>query len=250
MKVSQINDHEIDKSRKTIDITSEIVEEAYIMLSSNLLLSEGLREKFNQLNKSYDQRGVKFTDLDENMFNNVDMAMENDQMLLNISRDDSVPDDFKDLPAAYGTLKRYKPDDDHHCGQPLKKRALNTVFDAEPTNLNSTQVIETHDGIREIDATFSLRPNKPIVKPSESLAPRHGGLKESNPNIRKAFAAPRPVIKPITKVKSTLIGLNREKENKRTPVRRSPRRNSPTGALKGNYSILSIIFINVCLFII
>lgn len=235
-KVLQFHTQETDRSRRTIELTGEILQDAYLALSSNLLLTDAMRDKLNQLYKSHDQRGVKFTDADDNLQSEFDLTTSTEQNQNEYVLDhDPLVHTMTDSSSTFNLKRGRSSGDVRNDNQPTtKKRAVRSIFETQNGNLNSTQVLETHDDLNTLDcnmdATFAIKPKKPALKSTEPLRP----LKESNPNIHKDFVVPRPVTKPMTKIKSTLIGLHREKENKRTPskVRRSPRRNSPSNALK------------------
>lgn len=218
MKVLQIYNQENEKSRKIIELSQEILQEAYFVLNGNMLIPETMRDKFSQLYKIHDQRGVKFTESDEifeisEHANQTDFLFD-DQFMAKYEPSDSM--------ALSNKRMRENGDDD---AVPTKKRVVRSIFDGQ--NLDSTHVLETHDDLNlddgNMNATFAIKPkpNKITVK---GVAPIRV-LKENNPNVHKGFVAPKPLTKPMTKVKSTLIAPPREKENKRTPlkIRRSPR---------------------------
>lgn len=215
MKVLQIYTQENEKSRRIIELSHEILQEAYFVLNGNMLLTEATRDKFSQLYKIHDQRGVKFTESDE-IFEISEHTNPTDFLFdEHLMTKDEPAEDF----AVSNKRIRENGDDD---SVPTKKRVVRSIFDG---NLDSTQVLERHDDLNSDDgmnATFAIKPttNKTTIK---GIAPIRV-LKESNPNVHKGFVAPKAITKPITKVKSTLI-TGREKENKRTPlkIRRSPR---------------------------
>lgn len=223
MKVLQIYNQENEKSRKIIELSNEILQETYFVLNGNMLITDAMREKFNQLYKVHDQRGVKFTESDEvfeiseNLYQ-TDFPFDTDHLM--------VKDEFGLEDGLIGATKRQRDTGDDTDVVPTKKRVVRSIFDGQ--NLDATQVLATHDDPNNDDsnmnATFAIKPtlNKcPIKGTTPSRA-----LKESNPNVHKGFAVPKQITKPVvTKFKSTLIAP--QKENKRTPthskIRRSPR---------------------------
>lgn len=220
MKVLQIYNQENEKSRKIIELSNEILQEAYFVLNGNMLITETMREKFNQLYKTHDQRGVKFTESDEifeiaEQSHQTDFLFDADHLMV---KDEITSDN------TLNTNKRFRDNGDDLDVVPTKKRVVRSIFDAQ--NLDSTQVLETHHDLipddGNMNATFAIKPtiNQFPVKGQTSSS---RALKESNPNVHKGFAVPKPIAKPMTKVKSTLIA--QQKENKRTPlkIRRSPR---------------------------
>lgn len=244
-KINQIYSQEIEKSRNTIELSNEILQDAYTVLNAHLLVTDNMRNKLNNIYKSYDQRSIKFTDADGNEHKDFDSAPNHNRSEYNLDTLDSFNkrdsiDDIDKMSKMMATLKRGRPSNEEHIdSNPTKKRAVRSIFDTQNVVLNATQVLETHDDLKTIEnninATFAIKPKKSALKSTNATVARP--LKESNPNVHKDFVVPRPIIKPVTKVKSTLVSIRREKENKGTPskVRRSPRRNSPTNALKGKH---------------
>lgn len=225
MKVLQIYNQENEKSRKIIELSNEILQETYFVLNGNMLLTETMRDKFSQLYKTHDQRGVKFTEADEvfeisEHHNQADFLFDADHSM---TKDDLGTAEINMWPAKRA---RDSNDDDE---VPTKKRVVRSIFEAP--ELNSTQVLEIHDDPKlddgNINTTFAIKTNvNKLDTKGELTATR--ALKESNPNVHKAFVVPKAVTKPITKVRSTFVVPHREKENKRTPlkIRRSPRSGS------------------------
>lgn len=218
IKVLQIYNQENEKSRKIIELSNEILQDTYCVLNGNMLLSDAMREKFNQLYKTQDQRGIKFTDSDT-VFEVSEYPQQTDFLF---DADHLMVKDETDSDNVLNTNKRLRDSGDDSEAVPTKKRVVRSIFDGQ--NLNATQVLETHDDLNRDDgmnATFAIKPaadKLPIKGTSSSRA-----LKESNPNVHKGFAVPKPYAKPITKFKTTLVAP--QKENKRTPsqIRRSPR---------------------------
>lgn len=187
-----------------------------------------MREKFRQVYKVHDQRGVKFTESDEvfeiaENTNQIDYLFDADLL--------SKDDDNDDLSVHANKRNRESGDDIEVI--PTKKRVVRSIFDGQ--NLDATQVLEKHDDLNfddgNMNATFAIKPKASVNGVNGVKGTQVRVLKESNPNVHKGFAAPKTTTKPITKVKSTLIVPM--KENKRTPlsIRRSPRR-SPRSASK------------------
>lgn len=221
IKVLQFYNQENEKSRKIIEMSNEILQESYFVLNGNMLLTETMRDKFSQLYKLHDQRGVKFTETDEifeiSEHHNADWLF--DMMVVG-----------NDADVRGSATKRHRENGDDMDGAlPTKKRVVRSIFDGP--NMNTTHVLNTNVdanvGNENMNATFAIKPtaNKPITKSR--------ALKENNPNVHKGFAVPKPTSKSgtvgTTKVKSALLPSQREKENKRTPlkaIRRSPRSNS------------------------
>lgn len=246
-KINQIYSQEMEKSRNTIELSNEILQDAYTVLNAHLLVTDNMRSKLNNIYKSYDQRSIKFTDADDNEHKDFDSAPNHNRSEYNLDtlasfhERDSI-DDINNMSKVMAPLKRGRSsNEEHNESNPMKKRAVRSIFETQNGVLNATQVLDTHDHLTtnesSMDSTFAIKPQKSALKSSNATVTRP--LKESNPNVHKDFVVPRPVIKPVTKVKSTLVGIRREKENKRTPskVRRSPRRNSPTNALKCKHQI-------------
>lgn len=224
LKVLQIYNQENEKSKKIIELSQSILQEAYFVLNGNMLITDAMREKFNQLYKIQDQRGVKFTESDEifeisEQPNQQDFLFDADHMMM--AKDD-------DETGMYPNKRARDQCGDDTDMIPTKKRVVRAIFDSQ--NLDTTQVLGTNDDLNlddgNMNATFAIKPKTNSVSIKGGAAVR--ALKENNPNVHKAFVAPKPITKPITKVKSTLITTQREKENKRTPlkIRRSPRSTS------------------------
>lgn len=216
LKVLQMYNQENEKSRKIIELSHDILHEAYLVMSGNMLITDSMREKFNQLYKIHDQRGVKFTESDE-VFEiaehpiQIDYLFETDHMM---ARDD----DEQGVSSNKRTRDQYGDDTDMI---PTKKRVVRSIFDGQ--NLDKTHTLhELNSDDGNINETFAIKP-KVNTGLTKCVAPIRA-LKESNPNVHKTFIVPKPITKSITKVKSTM-GVQREKENKRTPlkIRRSPR---------------------------
>lgn len=240
MKVLQIYNQEIDKLRKTTILTGAIAQETYLLLEANLLLTDDVRDKFCQLYKTHDQRGVKFADSDENAHNDSDVSVvqhpndfvleHDDQLTIYMSNENN---ELKNVDLSNGIYtKRARDPHDNNEIQPIKKQkgvVRSIISEANDAGLNSTQVLAVHD-YEGLDSTFSVKPLKnPALQP----------LKETNANVHKDFVVPRPITKPIYKVKTTLTSLQREKENKRTPskIRKSPRRSPANAVIKSKFKI-------------
>lgn len=210
MKVLQMYNQENEKSRKIIELSHDILHEAYLVMSGNMLITDSMREKFNQLYKIHDQRGVKFTESDE-VFEIADQPIQIDY-LFDTDHMMARDDDETGVHSNKRTRDQYGDDTDMI---PTKKRVVRSIFDGQ--NLDKTHTLNLDDG--SMNATFAIKP-----KVNTKCAAPDRALKESNPNVHKGFMVPKPITKSITKVKSTM-GVQREKENKRTPqkIRRSPR---------------------------
>lgn len=259
-KINQIYSQEIEKSRNTIELSNEILQDAYTVLNAHLLVTDNMRSKLNNIYKSYDLRCIKFTDADDNEHKEFDPASNHNRSEYNLDtlasfhKRDSI-DDIDKMSKMMATFKRGRPsNEEYNDPNPTKKRAVRSIFEQQNGVLNSTQVLEIHDSHttneNNMESTFAIKPKKSALKLTNATVTRP--LKESNPNVHKDFVVPRPVIKPMTKVKSTLVGIRREKENKGTPskVRRSPRRNSPTNALKSKHKIAHYKVNNNLIFLI
>lgn len=228
-KILHMYSQEIDKLRKAVALSGEIAQETYFVLQANLLLTDDVHEKLNQLYKSYDQRGVKFAECDENGTHDLDVSsdahayehLHDANISICISADDDI------LTAGHKRMRALSEETD---ALPTKKRVNRSIYTEPEADLNATQVLEVHgDGNANgcLDSTFAIKPTAGTGTDAKKPAQP---LKESNPNIHKDFAVPRA--KPPYKVKTTLTSLQREKENKRTPfkLRKSPRR-SPLNAV-------------------
>lgn len=231
-KILHMYSQEIDKLRKAVALSGEIAQETYFVLQTNLLLTDDVHDKLNQLYKSYDQRGVKFAECDENGTHDLDASsdanaydhLHDANISICISADD-------DMLAAAGH-KRMRALSEENDAQPSKKRVNRSIYTEPEADLNATQVLAVHgDGNANgcLDSTFAIKPKAGTDTGTDAKKPAQP-LKESNPNVHKDFAVPRA--KPPYKVKTTLTSLQREKENKRTPfkLRKSPRR-SPLNAV-------------------
>lgn len=244
MKVLQFYSQENEKSRKIIEMSNEILQDSYFVLNGNILLTEAMRDKFGQLYKIHDQRGVKFTESDEifeisENHDQADFLFDADHFM--VKADDSTSGGSRRSSGAFKRLREINGgvgSGDEYDVCPTKKRVVRSIFNGQ--NLDTTHVLASHhpsadaDNDSNMNATFAIKPtatnngsNK--VAAVKMVAPPIRALKENNPNIHKGFIMPKVVTKPMAKVKSTLIhgGQQRgEKENKRTPsksVRRSPR---------------------------
>lgn len=218
VKVLQFYNQENEKSRKIIELSNEILQESYCVLNGNMLLTDMMRDKFTELYKIHDQRGVKFTELNEifeisENHNQTDYLFDADHLMA------------CDENPAVNMNKRQRENGDDPNAVPTKKRVVRSIFDTQ--NADATQILETQPiDDNNMNATFAIKPtgNKTANKVYASTS---RALKENNPNVHKGYAVPKAITKtttkPITKVKSTLIGAQ---ENKRTPlktIRRSPR---------------------------
>lgn len=238
---------EIEGSRKTIKLSSEILQENYLVLSANLLLTDEMRLKYHQLYKVQGdgQRGVKFTEIDEIMptgseINAINGHHANEIVFNNeMTMFDMVKDDFNENgeSSGFGAKRAREGGDDSKPSKRFARAIFNADLANANANMNSTQVLETLDDIEELrnlpvidgDSTFAIKPKisaAPVKRPVLLSRP----LKDSNP-LNKDFAIPRTTT--VKKTKPTNFQQQREKENKqRTPlkVRKSPRR-SPANEL-------------------
>lgn len=223
---------EIDKLRKSATLSGEIAQETYYVLKANMLLTDDVEEKLLQLYKSYDQRGVKFAEHDENGTNDLDVSSDANAHDLIHDTNLSIYMTYDDDISTAG-VKRSREHEEHDM-QPLsKKRVIRSIYTEPEADLNSTQVLEVHEngGVGStLDSTFAIKPISDVGTNATMLA-KKSALKDSNPNVH--FVAPKTSAKPPYRVKSTLTSIQREKENKRTPfkLRKSPRR-SPVNANK------------------
>lgn len=231
MKVVQMYNQEIERLRKAATLSGEIAQETYYVLKANMLLTDDVEDKLLQLYKSYDQRGVKFAEHDENGTNDLDVSydanghdlIQDTNLSIYMSHDD-------DMLMTGG--KRLREHEEHDPQPMSKKRVIRSIYTEPDADLNATQVLEVHDNGstgNTLDSTFAIKPMPNAV--SQTTVAKKSALKDSNPNVH--FAAPKSQTKPPYKVKSTLTSIQREKENKRTPfkLRKSPRR-SPLNANK------------------
>lgn len=214
VKVLQFYNQENEKSRKIIELSNDLLQESYCILNGNLLLTEMMRDKFTELYKIHDQRGVKFTESNEifeisENHNQADYLFDADHLM---AGDELI---------AINSNKRQRDTIEDVNGVPTKKRVVRSIFDAQ--NPNVTQVIESHTiDDNSMNSTFAIKPAGNKMTSNKVYASTSRALKENNPNVHKGYAVPRAItktVKPITKGKLTL-------ENKRTPlktIRRSPR---------------------------
>lgn len=243
MKVLQFYSQENEKSRKIIETSNEILQDSYCLLNANMLMTEEMRDKFAQLYKIHDQRGVKFTESDEifeisENHNQADFLFDADHLM--VKADDTSSGGSRRSSGAFKRSREVGGSGDDFDACPTKKRVVRSIFNGQ--NLDTTHVLASHhssdlstDNDNNMNATFAIKPTSvdnsgnSKVAPVKMVMPTIRALKENNPNIHKGFTVPKVVTKPMAKVKSTLIhgGQQRgEKENKRTPsksIRRSPR---------------------------
>lgn len=219
VKVLQFYNQENEKSRKIIELSNEILQESYFVLNGNMLITEEMRDKFSELYKIHDQRGVKFTESNEifeisdHQNNQADYLFDADHLM---AGDETT----------VNSNKRQRENGDDSNAIPMKKRVVRSIFDSQIADV--TQVLDTHPTDDDnMNSTFAIKPAVSKVA-NKVHATTSRALKENNPNVHKAFVVPKAVTKtatkPITKVKSTLI--QRDIENRRTPlksIRRSPR---------------------------
>lgn len=251
MKILQMYSQEIEKLRRSVALSGELAQDTFYVLQANLLLSDDVRDKYSELYKGYDQRGVKFAEFDENGTNDLDISAEvNGHDLIqdaNLSVYMSHDDDI----LLAGT-KRTRDQHEENDSQPTKKRVFRSIYTEPDADLNATQVLEVHDDLNKdtLDSTFAI---KPKTSDTNGMKQTIQPLKDSNPNIHKdTFAVPKA--KQTYKVKSTLTSIQREKENKRTPfkLRKSPRRSPLNLANKRKQTFfhvtMAIFFINSIFF--
>lgn len=210
MKVLQYYNHENEKSRKIIELSNEVLQESYFVLNGNMLMTDKMRDKFSQIYKIHDQRGVKFSESDEifeisENHNQADYLFDGDHLTLEFSGDEI---------ATIGNKRSRDATGDEFDLVPSKKRVVRSIFD-DQKNCNSNK--------EHMNVTFAIKPtgDRRAVKGAHSAT---RALKENNPNVHKGFTMPKPVPKPtITKIKAMPVAA--QKENKRTPskIRRSPR---------------------------
>lgn len=223
MKILQMYSQEIDKLRRSVALSGELAQDTFYVLQANLLLTDDVRDKYSELYKGYDQRGVTFSECDENGTNDLDISAEvNAHDLIhdaNLSVYMSHDDDI-----LMAGAKRTRDQHEENDLQPSKKRVYRSIYTESDADLNDTQVLDVHDDLKTetLDSTFAIKPKTSVDNGTKkTIQP----LKDCNPNVHKdTFAMPKA--KTAYKVKSTLTSIQREKENKRTPfkLRKSPRR--------------------------
>lgn len=232
MQVMKIYSQELDSSQKTIQLSGQILKDNYLLLSAKMCLTEKMQEKYENLSK-FGQRNVRFTenddmpqnDLDVNEINHVhpnDVMISDDDSLLNVEPDEYV---MNGEGSGHGSKRVRDSEDDE---KPTKKFAR-AIFSNFPSNLNSTQVLDdlTADDVKKLpvvdnEITYGVQPNtSTVISQRHPLTTRYPNL-----NINKDFSMPKAkAVKKVTKPVSSLVQTLREKENKRTPKRVSPRQN-------------------------
>lgn len=265
-KVNTFLLNERANNRLIQQMSNEILQEDYLLLKANSLMTMAMETKFRELYKAYDgHRGVTFSE--ENIVHqNYDMDDHNDMVLR--------PEEM-----ANGDIDDIEMDCDDNNAPPLftiptgpkARRALHPELSNGPTSaLDVTQVIERHDMMEDDvqplsgpNATFllSAKPTRPGVTfgQNKKVSVVSRVLKDTNPNIAKEFGSAKgnlyqfwyqeEQVKFFCSMQFFRIGMPKpfrngatatvikEKENKRiVPIhaRKSPHRpaSSPSNALK------------------
>lgn len=243
LKIIRFYSIETEHYHKTVQISSAISQESYLLLSANLMLTDDLQSKYDQLYKINDgQRSVKFTGEDCTKTDNDEYEIDTNQNIDDITFENGIEemnvqdvdsDDVIFTMPQPVRAKRSLNTDDVPCSLP-KRFASTSAVHNDQQNLNSTQVLETHyeDDERQfvaptIDSTTLLKSKKSVAINKRTF-PISRALKETNPNINKPFLLSKSAVRPVINGKPALN--LKEKENKRfvLTVRKSPRRNSPS----------------------
>lgn len=235
---------ELENSRKAVDLSGDIIQKTYLLLSANMMLNDDMERKMGQLYKLHDgQRGVKFTSFAEKSPRSAEFDDEEDLICQSLE-EEAFEDEMRQLSTADMDAVDVMSCVPEHL--PTRaKRTLN-VDEASsseskrfaPNNLmNVTQVLEKSPEKLPLFAnpkpSAAIRQKATIVavtrKPGLSRA-----LRETSSNVCKDFLIPKASIKPIINGRAQ---TPKEKENKRVVVmRKSPRRNSPNKSnLKSDY---------------
>lgn len=248
-KINRIFNLELENSRKAVDLSGDIIQNTYLLLSANMMLNDDMERKMGQLYKLHDgQRGVKFTSFAEKSPRSAEFEDEEDLICQSLE-EEAFEDEIRQLSTAdmdgvdvMACVPEHLPS--------RAKRALNVDeatsseskrFAPNPSLMNVTQVLEKSPEKLSVFANpkpaAAVRHKTTIVpvtrKPGLSRA-----LRETSSNVCKDFLIPKASIKPIINGRAQ---TPKEKENKRVVViRKSPRRNSPnkSNLKNGNTRIL------------
>lgn len=239
LKINRILNVELQNARKAVQLSGEIVQRNYLLLSANMLLTDEMKNKMSLLYKLHDnQRGVKFSATnDASGKGTVDDQDDDDVGAPCIFEDVSFETDIeemstRDIEIEENLFLAPKPI--------LAKRMLNVDEAtmsmpkrfAPSTELNVTQVLETAtETSNKIESTFCVKPKgtvKPTIKRTNSVR----ALRETSSNLNKVpFTVPKASIKPIINGRPM---TPKQKENKRLlSAKKSPRR-SPRRSPRAN----------------
>lgn len=238
-KMNHIFNSELMNARKAIDLSGEIIQHTYLLLSANMMLTDDMERKMSQLHKLHDgQRGVKFTagsdksprsprspiyndEEDEEVANSHSLevkAFEDEMIQLSMNG----MDDF-DVPQHLPTrAKRALNIDDANTSEPKRFASDNL--------LNVTQVLDPNPNVTiTVTKPSNAFKSKATIVPITRKVGLSRALRETSSNIRKDYAIPKASIKPIV---NGLPQTPKEKENNRMVLmRKSPRRNSPNKSM-------------------
>lgn len=242
LKIIRVYTAEMECSTKAVQLSGDIMQDTYYLLSANQLLTQEMEDKMLHLSKVHDgQRGVRFTngvdgvhgrhDTDDDELmpaqNIDDITLETGLDLMNAEGDEAIfaiplP------PPPVNRAKRALITDE--AGPSMPKRFI----PSDSGVLDATQVLETHSD--EEETLRTLRPvvviGKPPVKQLNGLGkrpvPPGRVLKDSNMNVNKDCPVAKVMLKAVINGRPVTL-KDKEKENKQkflTTVKKSPRRNS------------------------
>lgn len=228
-KINRIYSIELENSRKTIDLSGEIIQHTYLLLSANMMLTDDMERKMSQLYKlHHGQREVKFTNTNDKSLKSPNHHDDEDLTCRSLE-EKAFEDEIEQL----STIDMNADDIMIAMPENMPSRAKRTlnIDDAstsEPKrfasdNLNVTQVLDKMPPTIKSTNTFR---SKATVVPVVRKVGLSKALRETSSNICKDFVIPKLSIKPIINGHPQ---TPKEKENKRIVlVRSSPRRNSPS----------------------
>lgn len=178
-KVNRLLYTESENMRAIQQQSNEILQQNYLLLNANMMMTFDMDSKYQQLYKTYDgSRAVTFSneDIVRNVSEDEDMLLQSNTMDWHATTDITETQNGEIL-LMLG---------------PKARRALHPISASQSSVLDMTQVIAKHDDdtmdcqpLNGANATFSLGLNPmPMNLNKKSLAVSRA-LKDSNPNIHK-----------------------------------------------------------------
>lgn len=203
---------ETENHQKISKLANQLLQQNYLLLSANNLITNDLQSKYSQLYKLFDGRTMKFVDdeiskTEENYYDIMtthdmdddDFELDNRLTDANGIAQNDVDSNSTDVfvaPVGVPKVKRALDNSDERYTMPKRFASLAQTPHSATDNLNSTQVLAKHsnmeedldDDIRPIaDTTFSLNTNLKSVLAAKRPLSATRALKESNPNINKVM---------------------------------------------------------------
>lgn len=193
-----------ENHQKISKLSNDLLQQNYLLLSANNLITNDLQTKYNQLYKLFDGRTTKFADDETSKAEAIDYEilaahnMDDDDIELDNRFENGIDSKAMDVFVAPRDAPKVKRALD--CGAETnsmpKRFAGQAQINSGKDNLNSTHVLAKHSNLDDdldddikpisiVDTTFSLDTKLKGILAAKRPMSAVRALKETNPNVNK-----------------------------------------------------------------